>query len=60
MWTKPGQTGHMAAGISGNYAGISYSYSGKDFYLCETTVTGWDIGERPPEIVGFDVEVLPC
>jgi hypothetical protein len=59
-YTKPGQTGHMAAGISGNYAGISFSYSGKDFYLCETTVTGWDIGERPPEIVGFDVEVLPC
>jgi hypothetical protein len=59
-YTKPGQTGHMASGIAGDYIGISYAYGGKDFYLCETTVTGWGIGERPPEIIGFEVDVLPC
>jgi hypothetical protein len=59
-YTKTGETGHMAVGISGSYTGTYYTYGGKSFYLCETTSPGWTIGEKPSEIDGFAVEVLPC
>ena len=42
-------SGHMAAGI--NVSGITgsgyYDYSNVRYYYCETTATGWDVGDTP-------------
>jgi transglutaminase-like putative cysteine protease len=41
---------HAAAGISINEAkGSYYSLSGTKYYYCETTGTGWEIGDMPDE-----------
>ena len=40
--------GHMAAGV--NLTGLSgyyYTFETKHYYYCETTATGWDIGDDP-------------
>ena len=40
--------GHMAAGV--NLSGLSgyyYTFNAKHYYYCETTSTGWDIGDNP-------------
>ncbi len=59
--TSPGLTGHMAVGLSGaGYNGTSYTYEGVTFYYGETTSLGWDIGQFPPELEDYKVDVLPC
>lgn len=58
--TKAGvSVGHMAAGISATgYSGTYVLYSGSDYFYCETTSPGWTIGEMPPEMKGFTIQVL--
>ncbi len=45
--------GHAAAGIDLEGAkGSHYSYEGTEYYYCETTSYGWDIGETPQGLSG--------
>jgi hypothetical protein len=40
---------HAAVGIAGNnYTGFYYNYNGVRYYYCETTSTGWRVGDVPP------------
>ncbi len=44
---------HAAVGIAGDgYPGSYYTYDGMDYYYCETTGTGWDMGNIPQEYLG--------
>jgi len=58
--TEAGVTvGHMAAGIQGTgYTGTYVQYGQNDYFYCETTSTGWAIGEMPPEMKGYTIQVL--
>ncbi|MBI0582659.1 MAG: hypothetical protein ISF22_00370 [Methanomassiliicoccus sp.] len=67
VYTSPGETGHMAAGMlrPDGYSGTYDTYytdpeSGKNYLYCETTSPNWRIGQEPSELDGFSVEVLPC
>lgn len=59
--TKAGvSVGHMAAGIlATGYSGTYVQYSGNDYFYCETTSAGWTIGQMPPEMDGYSIQVLP-
>ena len=39
--------GHIALGVSGNFTGASVTYNGTQYYYCETTGTGWTVGDLP-------------
>lgn len=39
--------GHIALGVSGNFTGASVTHNGMKYYYCETTGTGWTVGELP-------------
>ena len=39
--------GHIAIGVSGNFSGASVTYNGTEYYYCETTGTGWTVGDLP-------------
>ena len=39
--------GHIALGVSGNFTGTSVPYDGTEYYYCETTGTGWTVGDLP-------------
>ena len=39
--------GHIALGVSGNFTGASVTHSGTQYYYCETTGTGWTVGDLP-------------
>lgn len=53
--------GHMAVGIEGSFSGTYYSDGVKDYFFCETTGVGWEIGILPPELkTGYKVDLLPC
>lgn len=53
-------TGHMAAGISVDGATGSYCMlqDGSVYYYCETTATGYTVGEIPQSMVGSRVTVV--
>ena len=40
--------GHIALGVSGDFTGASVTHNGTTYYYCETTGTGWTIGDLPP------------
>ncbi len=60
--TKTGvSVGHMAAGIMATgYQGTYVQYGQNDYFYCETTSPGWTIGEMPPEMDGYTIQVLPA
>ena len=39
--------GHIALGVRGNFTGTSVTYNGTKYYYCETTGTGWTVGDLP-------------
>ena len=39
--------GHIALGVSGNFTGASVPHNGTQYYYCETTGTGWTVGDLP-------------
>lgn len=39
--------GHIALGVSGNFTGAHVPYDGTQYYYCETTGTGWTVGDLP-------------
>ena len=56
--------GHMAAGVDldGNY-GISKTYfetGGYRFYYCETTATGYHVGDKPSNVSNSATVVKIC
>jgi hypothetical protein len=56
-----GGSGHMAVGIAGSFYGTYYSYSGQNYFYCETTGVGWKVGEFPSELqTGYMTSILPC
>ena len=40
--------GHIALGVNGNFTGASVTHNGTTYYYCETTGTGWTVGDLPP------------
>ena len=40
--------GHIALGVSGDFTGASVTHNGTTYYYCETTGTGWTVGDLPP------------
>lgn len=52
--------GHCAVGLHCPMAsGTCYDYDGKQYYYCETTNTGWSIGNLPPDYRGVTPEIVP-
>jgi len=53
--------GHIAVGvrIPDDVPGSYLEVDGRHYYYCETTATGWRVGDVPPECVGVDVHVMP-
>jgi hypothetical protein len=52
---------HMAVGLRGESGipGTYFEQDGKRYYYVETTDTGWNIGEAPPEMEGTRPELVP-
>jgi predicted transglutaminase-like cysteine proteinase len=40
---------HAAAGVDVDARGSYYDYGGTKYYYCETTGTGWEVGDMPDE-----------
>ena len=51
--------GHIALGVSGNFTGTSVTYNGTKYYYCETTGTGWTVGDLPPSYRTNKVDIIP-
>ncbi|UCE37358.1 MAG: zinc ribbon domain-containing protein [Thermoplasmata archaeon] len=52
-------TGHAAVGIYGtSYNGWRVEYQGKEYFYCETTAEGWEMGEMPEEYENEEVDVI--
>ena len=49
--------GHIAIGVSGDFTGSSLTYNGTKYFYCETTGTGWTVGNLPAS-VGKTVEAI--
>ena len=54
-------TGHLAVGILGNEGlpGTSFEYDDKQYYFCETTGSGFGIGDSPIEFLGQTINIIP-
>ena len=50
--------GHIALGVSGNFKGDAFTYSGAKYFYCETTGTGWTVGDLPAS-VGKRGQIVP-
>ena len=50
--------GHIALGVNGASNGGAFAYRGTKYYYCETTGTGWTVGELPPGL-GQRVKIVP-
>lgn len=52
---------HMAVGLRGDSGipGTYFEQDGKRYYYVETTDSGWNIGEAPPEMKGASAELVP-
>ncbi len=50
---------HIALGVSGDFTGSSVTYNGTRYYYCETTGTGWTVGDVPPAYRTTKVEIEP-
>ena len=51
--------GHLAFGIEGNYGGSYIEHEGKRYFYCESTGTGWRIGQIPDVYQGAKFRVIP-
>lgn len=51
--------GHIALGVSGNFSGASVTHNGTTYYYCETTGTGWTVGDLPPSSGTTVTNVVP-
>ena len=51
--------GHIALGVSGNFSGASVTDNGVTYYYCETTGTGWTVGDLPPSSGTEVTHIIP-
>ena len=52
-------TGHAAVGIAGSgYYGTYYSYNGVNYYYCETTGSGYNMGDLPESYKGQSATIV--
>ena len=51
--------GHIAVGARGNFSGSYFRYGNNEYYYCETTGTGWKVGQLPPSYVSRSVTIIP-
>ena len=51
--------GHIALGVSGNFNGISVTYNSTKYYYCETTGTGWTVGDLPTSFGTTVADIIP-
>ena len=51
--------GHIALGVSGNFTGTSVTYNGTKYYYCETTGTGFTVGELPSSFSTNVTRIVP-
>jgi hypothetical protein len=51
---------HMATGVwgSGQISGTYFPFNGRNYYYCETTGDGWEIGELPQQYEGVSARML--
>jgi predicted transglutaminase-like cysteine proteinase len=48
---------HMVLGVAlDDHSGASVTHNGTEYYLLETTATGWDLGNVPAQYAGAQVE----
>jgi hypothetical protein len=50
--------GHMAIGVNLTASGVRWQLENTSYYYLETTATGWDIGEMPPEHEGKEATLF--
>ena len=51
--------GHIALGVSGDFTGASVTHNGTTYYYCETTGTGWTVGDLPPSSGTEVTHIIP-
>ena len=51
--------GHIALGVSGNFTGASVTHDGTKYYYCETTGTGWTVGDLPSSSGTTVTNIIP-
>jgi hypothetical protein len=52
--------GHMGVGIYvEDFEGDNVTYEGRNYYFCETTGNGWEMGELPEDYEGETIKVYP-
>ena len=51
--------GHIALGVSGNFTGTSVTHDGTKYYYCETTGTGWTVGDLPASSGTTVTDIVP-
>ena len=51
--------GHIALGVSGNFTGTSVPHNGTKYYYCETTGTGWTVGDLPASSGTTVTDIVP-
>ena len=51
---------HVAVGVLGSedLYGVSYNVNGNRYYYCETTGSGWEIGECPDEYKNETAKII--
>jgi hypothetical protein len=50
---------HLAVGIMGNFSGSYWTYNNQNYYYCETTGIGFQIGQLPDEFKNQEAYVYP-
>ena len=51
--------GHLAVGVKGNFRGGVVSYKNNNYYYCETTGIGWQLGQVPDDYKGKKATIMP-
>ncbi|HIO77595.1 TPA: hypothetical protein EYG59_03305 [Candidatus Poribacteria bacterium] len=51
--------GHLAFGVTGNYAGNHFDYQGRRYFYCESTGTGWRVGQLPDMYQNKKFQLIP-
>lgn len=53
--------GHVAVGVQipDDVPGTYLDVDGRNYYYCETTATGWRVGDAPQDCVGLPVNMFP-
>ena len=50
--------GHLAFGVKGDYGGAFVEHEGSNYFFCESTGTGWRVGQVPDQYLGKPTRVI--